>query len=71
MHRSQKKKQKEQAKEAALIAIEGLQKALGILKDVSGTIAMPGLQAGVGAVSVILDMVQVRCPCLMALKFAE
>ena len=60
MPRSRRKQQKKKAKEAALITIGGLQKALGVLQDVSGTIGMPGLQAGVVALSVILEMIQVR-----------
>ena len=49
-------------KEVALATVGGLQQAVEVLQDVSGTISLPGLQAGVGGLSIVLKMILVRSP---------
>ena len=56
-------KETKKAKEAASVAVTVLQKALDVFKDVAGNLGVPGLEAGVGVVSTVLQMIQVRVTC--------
>jgi hypothetical protein len=46
-------------KHACSTAVGGLQATLQILKEVAGVTGVPGLQAGIGAFLVVLDVVKV------------
>ena len=41
-------------------AIDVLKQALDMFKDVAGNIGVPGLEAGVGVLSTVLQMIKVR-----------
>ena len=62
MQRFQSKETRE-AKEVASVAVAILQKALDAFKDVAGNLGVPGLEAGVGVLLTVLQMIQVRIMC--------
>jgi hypothetical protein len=47
-------------KQACSIAVNGLQTTLSIAKDVAGVAGVPGLQAGVSSLLVVIDTVKVH-----------
>lgn len=51
---------KERIKRACSTAISGLEVTLGIAKQVAGSIGVPGLQAGIGGLLFVLDVVKVN-----------
>jgi len=42
------------------VAFAGLQNVVGLLQDVPGTTAVPGLQEGLKGLSILLDAIKVR-----------
>jgi hypothetical protein len=52
---------KERLKRACSTAVTGLQTTLRILKEAVGDAGVPGLQAGVGGLLFVLDVIKVGC----------
>ena len=52
---------KQRLQTATETARSGLQTILGIAKEVAGISGIPGLQAGIGSVLLLLDVVKVIC----------
>jgi hypothetical protein len=47
-------------KKACSIAVSGLQTTLSIAKDVAGVAGVPGLQAGISSLLVVIDTIKVH-----------
>jgi hypothetical protein len=50
---------KERLKDAVSTAVSGLQTILGLAKEVAGPTGVPGLQAGIGGLLLVLDIIKV------------
>ena len=59
MQRLKQKLRSTETKEAAYVAVGGLQRALDMFNKVAGDVGVPGLQKGVSGLSAVLAMIQV------------
>jgi len=52
---------KQRLKNTILAATSALQTILGLAKEIAGPTGVPGLQAGIGGLLAVLDIIKVTC----------